>query len=89
MIYTCMRPGNRGRYKTDYMMIRQRHQNQILIYKIYPGADTDLDHNLVMMKYKFKKLNKNIVTVQGDGIHKKVKDTPVQSYKLNGLLKQV
>ena len=56
--YTWKRPGDKGRFQLDYIMVRQRFRNQILDCRAYPGADIDSDHNLVMMKsrLKFKKI---------------------------------
>lgn len=58
--YKYKLPGDINRYQLDYIMIKNRYENQIKSSKSFPGADIDSDHNLVMIKsvLKFKKLEK-------------------------------
>ena len=58
--YSWKRPGDSGRYQLDYILVRQRYRNTVKNDCSYPGADTDTDHNLVIMtaKVKLKKLKK-------------------------------
>lgn len=43
-------PGERARYQIDYILVRNRYKNQEKKCKIYPGADINSDHNLVLME---------------------------------------
>lgn len=48
------------RYQIDYIIVRKKVRNQVHRYKIYPSANINSDHNLLMMKYNvlYKKLAK-------------------------------
>lgn len=48
------------RFQIDYILVRERFRNQVKGSRNYLGADTDSDHNLVLMhcNLKFKKLQK-------------------------------
>lgn len=51
-IYTWKMPDNIARYQIDYILVKNRFQNQVKFYKAYPSAYCDSDHNLVVMKYE-------------------------------------
>ena len=46
------RPGDTGRYQLDYILIKHRYCNSVKNSRTYPGADANIDHNLVMAKVK-------------------------------------
>lgn len=50
-------PGDINRHQLNYILEKNRYKNQCKSSKSYPGADTDSEHNLVMIKsvLKFKK----------------------------------
>ena len=56
--YTWKQPGDKRRFQLDYILVRQRYRNSVKKACSYPGADADIDHNLVLMKtnLKMKKL---------------------------------
>ncbi|XP_071444985.1 craniofacial development protein 2-like [Hetaerina americana] len=58
--YTRKMPGDRARYKIDYILVRTRYRTQGELCKSYPGADINSDHNLVVMEspLRYKKYNK-------------------------------
>lgn len=47
-------PGDINRYQIDYIMVKNRFRNQVKESRSYPGADINIDHNLVMMKCNLK-----------------------------------
>src|SRR6476661_130 len=52
--YTWKGPGDLRRYQIDYILVRQKYRNSVKSSWSYPGADVDLDHNLVAMRLKLK-----------------------------------
>jgi hypothetical protein len=72
-----MMPGDRGRHQIDYVLVKQRFRNQVKICKTYPEADTDSDHNMVLMKcnLKFKSMVKR--KPQGRDV-RKLRETEVR-----------
>jgi exonuclease III len=58
--YTWMMQGDRGRHQIDYVLVKHRFRNKVKNCKTYPGADTDSDHNKILMKcnLKFKSMVK-------------------------------
>jgi len=59
--YTYKMPEDINKYQLDYILAMNRYKNQIKSSKFYPGADTECDYNLVMIKseLKFKRLEKS------------------------------
>jgi hypothetical protein len=53
--------GDRMRFQTDYIRVKQRFRNHVKYSKSYPEVDIDGGHNLVMMKcqFKFKKIKRS------------------------------
>ena len=47
--YTWKKPGETGRYQLDYILVKQRYRNGVMVAKTLPGADCDSDHNMVVM----------------------------------------
>ena len=47
--YTWKRPGDIGRFQLDFFLVRQRYRNSVKNACSYPGANTDTDHNLIVM----------------------------------------
>jgi len=66
-----MKPGDTGRYQTDYILTKCRCWNSVCNAKVYPGADIDSDHNPVIVKLRLK-LKKVLKATEGsDGIYKR------------------
>jgi len=60
LIYTWVKTGGTGRFKIDYILVKDRYGNSAETSCSYPGASADSDHSLVVMKdrIKFKKIIK-------------------------------
>jgi len=54
--YTWKMPRDVGRYQINFFMVKNRFKNG----RIYPGANIDSDHNLIMIKCYLK--SKNIIS---------------------------
>ena len=52
--YTWKSPGDRKRYQTDYILVKQCFRNSIRDVKKLPGADIDSDHNLLVAEVQTK-----------------------------------
>ena len=48
--YTWRNPGGKSRSQIDYILVRQRYQNNVESRQSYPGADADSNHNLVALR---------------------------------------
>ena len=53
-LYTWKSPGDIHRNQIDYIMINQRHRNNVKQVRTYPGADVGSDHNPVVMTLQVK-----------------------------------
>ena len=52
--YTWKSLGDLRRYQINYILVRQRYRNSVKSSWSYPGADVDLNHNLVAMQLKLR-----------------------------------
>jgi len=58
--YTWVSPDEQTKNQIDFMLIDHRHRNAIKFCKVYPGADCNSDHKLLMAKFacKMKRIKK-------------------------------
>jgi hypothetical protein len=49
-LYTWKEPGDRSRHQLDYILVKHRFRNCVKDVQTLPGADIDLDHNLLVAK---------------------------------------
>ena len=48
--HTWKNPGDRRRFKIDYILVKHRYINSVKSSWSYPGADVNSDRNLVAMR---------------------------------------
>ena len=53
-MYTWKSPGDSIRNQIDFIMVKDRFRNAIILVKTYPGADINSDHVPVICKVKVK-----------------------------------
>ena len=61
-LYTWTSPEGQYQNQIDYVLCNQRRRSFIQSAKTRPGADCDLDHELLIAKFKFKLKKVGIAT---------------------------
>lgn len=53
--YTWMSPGDRALNQIDFIFVKSHFRNSVKNLCSYPGANMDLDRNLVLLKFKLSR----------------------------------